>query len=270
MNKTERIKEYLSGGNTIFTPENSFTIDNPDILHYSGNTLWGIYLMKKKELKNPALILRRLTYSRLAYASTMGTILIIDNEYNLKNTMYQALEKFFDYIVVADDKDVNDLPKILALNTIASKFTIPNKLKQNATINYFKLLDAFDEREYDISNYCLLGQIGYESVKVFNPFTNNNKKTQIYDTTDYLVFSKDNNKRNFVDSFENSMTNVMLNKFSFSEKKLTINDNRNCIANTNLNFDNCRNGSQYLHSLCYMGILPVSVNDYNNLNGIKI
>lgn len=268
MIKDQELLKVFNDSQTIYYPTSSWTINKYDIFYPTTSSLWGVYFMKCKEKKNPNLLLRRLIYSRMSSSNLLRTILIVQNGYDIDNNTIKQLERFFDVVFIFnDDNGINKLKRVLSSNQTV-KFEIPNKISQREELKRLKLSDMFNEINY---NPCNFGKCEFDSsnlLKVHNPFTGNLKTTQLFDFQGQLSFSKDTKSKSFILNYENHFTNVMLNNFSFESQKLEIKNEKICIANTNFNFSDGEIGYNYLNTMLSMGVLPVSVNNNNEFNGL--
>lgn len=69
---------------SIISPVNPFTIDNPDALVYNGHSLLGLFIPLVKELKNPDILLRRLYLSRLSLSKAVSYVLFWSGNDDIK------------------------------------------------------------------------------------------------------------------------------------------------------------------------------------------
>ena len=90
---------------SIITPVNPFTVDNPDALVYNGHTLMGLFIPLAKELKNPDMLLRRLYLSRLSLCKTVSHVLFLSGEEELKLTNNIQINAAFDAVLVNENMD---------------------------------------------------------------------------------------------------------------------------------------------------------------------
>lgn len=264
------IGNFLPKEHTVLNPQNIFTQDNPDALYFNGTTLWAIYIIKQKEIKGPNFLVRRVIYSRLAYIQSMKTLLLVPQEYcNNKNLKYLGL--FFDCVVFEEDeRHARDLNNCIQSNLHESKYRINYQLRKDSIYNYWL-------------NQRLLVRLGYfpdkfntweyfgPMVKLRNPFTGRYEiKRQLFDYDNNLLYTK-KVQDSFMNSYESFLTNVMLRKFNIEQNYISLNKNLfsfGCFLNTNMDFMNNRNGLEYINMLCFMGIMPISVDNENDFKSI--
>lgn len=260
------IDRILPKEHTVLNPQNIFTQDNPDALYFNGTTLWAIYVIKQKEIKSPNFLVRRLIYSRLAYIQSMKTLLLIPKEYcNNKNIKY--LDRFFDSVVYEEDeRHVQNLNSCIQSKLHKPKYRINRELWNKSIDSYWL-------------NQGLLGRLGYfpdkfntweysgQMVELLNPFTKRYEiKRQLFDYDNNLLYTKKVHD-SFMNSYESFLTNVMLRRFNIEQNYISLNKNLvsfGCFLNTNMDFINSRNGLGYINMLCFMGIMPIAVdNEYD-------
>lgn len=68
---------YDSCERAIISPENPFTLDNPDLIVANGNRLFSIFLPTFRECENHDHLLRRVYMSMLGYGQKIMPILLI-------------------------------------------------------------------------------------------------------------------------------------------------------------------------------------------------
>lgn len=262
-----QINAILSNEHLLVSPNNPFTVDNPDAIFDNGRTLWAIYVLKGKEILTPNFLVRRVLFSRLAYIANMRTLLFVPQEHcDHKNISY--LSMFFDSIVY--EKDENYAKDLVGYTNEYRRnydYRIKPKVMEYSIANFWYYRESFfksmylpnDFGEWDIDN---------RNIKIPNPFTGrmeSKKNIYVYDN-DAILFQK--KKKGFLDTYESCLTNIMLRKFTFEQKYVELNRNfkdSSCFLNTNIDFGRECNGIMYLNTLTFMGAMPIAVNNEGKL-----
>lgn len=102
----------------LVSPENPFSIDNPDALVRKGTTLYAIFVPMYHERINFDHLLRRLFSSELAYGSKLHTLLILKEDEKLSEYGERVLNAAFCHI---------SLGKIDAISYLSSRINITNE-----------------------------------------------------------------------------------------------------------------------------------------------
>lgn len=91
--------------NFVISPENPFTIDNPNLIVRQGSILYAVYIPYYNEKRNYDHLLRRLYFSQMAYGTSLVTILLLNEGDKINNYETMVIENSFNHISYG----VNDL-----------------------------------------------------------------------------------------------------------------------------------------------------------------
>lgn len=264
------IGKLLPKEHSVLNPQNIFTQDNPDALYFNGTTLWAIYVIKQKEIKSPNFLVRRVIYSRLAYIQSMRTLLLVPKEY-CNNKSIKYLDRFFDSVIFGEDeRPVQDLNSCIQSNLHKPKYQIRRELWNKSIYSYWLNQSLFGRLGYFPDKFNTWKYSG-QKVKLLNPFTGRYEiKRQLFDYDNNLLYTK-KVYESFMNSYESFFTNVMLRKFNIEQNYISLNKNLysfGCFLNTNIDFMNSQNGLEYINMLCFMGIMPIAVDNENDFKSI--
>lgn len=128
MDKKEVLTNILDRYNqSIISPVNPFTVDNPDALVFNGHSLTGLFIPWVKEQNNPDLLLRRLYISRLTLSKTVSNVLLLIGEDAIKLANNDQINAAFDAVLICEG--IQDLLLFLSDNIHVRNFIDP-KLKR--------------------------------------------------------------------------------------------------------------------------------------------
>lgn len=256
---------------SIVKPQNVFTIDNPDILVPTNGNLIGVFFMKKKEIRQLDLLLRRVYMSKLAYTSAMTPIVLVDQDSvtQLGPNEHETLSR---YQFICEYKTNQDISLIFKdVDYFKMDYFNPNI--QNKVIRRLWLIKSF-------THECkgLLKQDKFEFVSLQNELDNimvqswgKNKRSSknMYLVNGNDLFLERESKQGFVSSFDSILTYTMMYNYRLDNGYMLENRNNgnNRYLNTNWNFDSITN-SLYVNTLALLGILPIKIDNIDSLKEI--
>lgn len=266
--------EQTFASDCLVSPENPFSIDNPDALVRKGTTLYAIFVPMYHERNNFDHLLRRLFSSELAYGSQLHTLLILKEDEKLFEYGERVLNAAFCHI---------SWGKIDAISYLSSRinngrnWSLIGDIKQwifqqydanNLTVDF---ADKTFEKVSSVDNFQLdLGNISSPSW-FFNNKRRIIKNVARCGNTDMCIKRK-GKRQTFRDGFENIMTQSFLKSFRLTDGYLEpynrVVDNIFGIATDWNMFTDEGYHNMYHRTLSFAGVLPLNILDEERLECI--
>lgn len=261
-----RIEERYN--QSIVSPVNPFTVDNPDALVYNGHSLSGLFMPLIKELKNPDLLLRRLYLSRLSLSNTVSHVLFLSGEEELKLANNKHITAAFDDVVV--NENIDGLLHFFS-NDIRAKHYIDPRLKKERIRKFWGTMDFLSKNGFVNNEYGDLGYLmEYEVQSWCNPEKSRYSRNASYNQP-FLLAKKRATTESFIGGFDGLMTYTTLFNYSLHDGILK----RNPLAADSFQFLNVENlesviiNPMSVRTLVFLGYLPGRINETYDLMGLR-
>lgn len=243
---------------TILRPSNVYTIDNPDILVVNDVGLWGVFVPTKAELDDFALLIRRVSASRLAYSSQLRTVLVLEQE--ISNQYLEAVSQNFHAVRYPDDNLVTLLSRRVMQDRV-SKFA--KGVRQEFSSRLFEL-EKYSKRKSELLYEQFVpieyGEGGYQAVKTWNEELRRRSVKRLYNTGKGLYGSKGWQSGKFKEACEPLMTLSFFKDTNLNAGVVDfISPDLYEPVVLNLNFEDTKVSVLQRRSLMFQGILPVSI-----------
>lgn len=258
----------------LVSPENPFSIDNPDALVRKGTTLYAIFVPMYHERNNFDHLLRRLFSSELAYGSQLHTLLILKEDEKLSEYGERVLNAAFCHI---------SWGKIDAISYLSSRinngrnWSLIGDMKQwmfqqydanNLTVDFAD--KTFEKYNWDDNFQLDLGDVSSPS------WFFNNKRRIIKNVARCgnidMCIKRKGKRQTFRDGFENIMTQSFLKSFRLTDGYLEpynrVVDNIFGIATDWNMFTDEGYHNMYHRTLSFAGVLPLNILDEERLECI--
>lgn len=246
----------------LVSPENPFTLDNPDLIAANGNKLYAIYIPSYRENENTDHLLRRLYLSQLSYGYKLIPILLALEVGAIK--MLNNLK--FGYAFAHLSNTVEDVMRYVNQGNLQYK-RVRNfsELQSSQYELYRKYLQLSEDVHKEIrSQYSVPEEIRLHSVVTRSWSTDKPKSSNsFWSVPGGFIASVEKKKSvSFKTAFEQIMTIAFMSKFNFDNGELfpTGIYNELSVMNTDwAMFDEASIPNSYNHMLSFIGLPPVSV-----------
>lgn len=248
----------------VVSPENSFSIDNPDILVLEGNTAYAIFIPTYDEYKNLDHLLRRLYVSQLSYGIFFISILFLDKPELVLERRMPTLKTSFGHISYTQGDVIHyvkgglrkDLQRWKQIGE-TRQYNIVD-YKTNVEFSRLNLRHPNMLYQKDIRNaYVLANHIPCWKDSSVLCAPRNIKQSQYG-----ILFDKERNSGTFKENFQSLMTYVMMSRFDWDDGGVYYSKNsKNAmnIVKTNWElFDVEKYPTHYNRSLSFIGSVPMS------------
>ena len=267
MDKKEVFRSiYDAYHQSVDSPINPFTVDNPDILLFNGTTLIGLFFPLSKELKNPDLLLRRLYISRLSMSKTLSSVLVLTEEESLGLLNYGQVTLAFDSVYIYENTD--SLVRFLGDN-IRQKNLVDPRLRRIRMRRFWGIIDYIDKYGIITEKYeSLPAQESFRINSWSRPEIQRLTKQTIF-SYPYLYTSKGRTKQSFMGRFEDIMTITTMFNYSLVDGILRPNPE----AMDSFMFLNIEGihevvkNTMNFRTLAFLGYLPGSVSSVFDMPG---
>ena len=253
----ENIEDRYS--QSIISPVNPFTVDNPDALVFNGHSLTGVFIPLAKEMKNPDLLLRRLYLSRLSLSRTVCHVLLLIGEDELKLANNEQVNAAFDAVI--GDEKIDCVLHFLSDN-IHAKHYIDPRIKKEKMRRFWGTMDYIEKNGYVDRGFGERIEImEYEVQSWSNPQKLHYSRNAGFHYP-YLMARKRVTKQSFVDGYESLMTYTTMFNYSLNDGVLK----RSVEAMDSFHFLNVEDLEQIvkspmnLRTLVFLGYLPGRIN----------
>lgn len=252
---------------TVISPSNPFTIDNPDLLIFNGHQLLGLFFPLKKETNNPDLLLRRLYLSRLTLYSDMRCLLMINEDNRELGNKVKVIKSFDASYIYDGDKDLihflrQEFPLRYYIRARDKRYRLTRFW---GVMEYLRTHSLINEKYQKLDgDKCFQIESWSQPNKIINP----RSISFIYPD---IVTSKDANKYSFKENYESLITYTMMYDYSLLEGRLIPND----IEKDSFKFLNAEildtliSNKMNLRTLLFMGFIPGRVDSEKAIVSVR-
>lgn len=244
------------------SPENPFTLDNPDIIVANGNKLYAIYIPTYSEIENTDHLLRRLYLSQLSYGYKLIPVLLVFEEGAVKMLDNRKFCSAFAHISNSIEDAISFVNHGNFLYQRTGDFS---EIQFSQYELYRKYLRLSEVVHHDIqSQFSAPEEIRFQSV-VTRSWSSDKQKTSnsFWSVPGGFVASIEKKKyKSFRTAFEQVMTLAFMSKFNFDDGELfpTGMYNELSVMNTDwAMFDEDSLPNSYNHMLSFIGLPPMSI-----------
>lgn len=246
----------------LVSPENPFTLDNPDIIVANGNKLYAIYIPTYRENENTDHLLRRLYLSQLSYGYKLIPVLLALEEDAVKMLNNQKLSCAFAHLA----NSIEDAMNFVNQGNLSYQRTRNfSELQLSQYELYRKYLRLSEIVHHDIrSQFSAPEEIKFHSVVTRSWSTDKEKSSNYFWIVPggFIASVEKKKSTSFKTAFEQLMTLAFMSKFNFDDGELfpTGMYNELSVMNTDWTmFDEESIPNSYNHMLSFIGLPPVSV-----------
>ena len=253
---------------SIISPVNPFTIDNPDALVYNGHSLLGLFIPLVKELKNPDRLLRRLYLSRLSLSKAVSYVLFLPGNDDIKLANNNQINAAFDAILV--NEKMNGLLRFLSDN-IRVKHYIDPRIKKDRIRRFWGTIDFLGKNGFVNGEYGDSGYLGEIEVRSWSDPNKGRYSRNAGYNHPFLLAKKRSTKESFLGGYDGLMTYTTMFNYSLNDGILK----RNPMADDSFQFLNVENleavtsNTMSLRTLVFLGYLPGRINENYDLMGLR-
>lgn len=248
----------------LISPENPFTMDNPDMIVANGNNLFAIFIPTFSECENPDHLLRRVYMSMLGYGQKMTPVLLI-------------AEPKHRIIEIQNNPVFLDIFRLISLNR---ENVVRFVKKESQGVRKWKNFSEIQSWHYEgYRNRLRLSEKAYKEIRsayategiylgdkvvAQSWSTGLPRQSKNYRHTQggLMAITDKKKKAGFKTSFEQLMTVSFLSSFQFDNGDIYPTEmfNELSLLNTDWEmFDNRQMPNDYNRMLSFIGFVPVSV-----------
>lgn len=253
---------------SIISPVNPFTVDNPDALVYNGHSLIGLFIPWIKELKNPDLLLRRLFFTRLSLSKTVSNVLLLIGEESRNLLNNGQINAAFDNVFVYERME--DLLHFLSDN-IQPRVYIHPKLKRDRMKRFWGNMEFIERNGIEKHHFAYQDGLGKYEVRSWSE----PNKTHISRNATYLhpnlMAQKRASKQSFLEGFEGLMTYTAMFNYTMIDGVLKTNP----IATDSFMFlniediDTITQNPMSIRTLAFLGYVPGRIGEDYDIQGLR-
>lgn len=264
ISEKQKIIQQLYGGceRCLISPENPFTLDNPDVIVAAGNKLYAIYIPTFRENDNTDHLLRRLYLSQMSYGYKLIPVLLALEEGSVKMLNNYAFGYAFAHLTNSIE-DVLSFVNQAHPNHRRSRYF--SELQSSHYVLYRKYLQLSAEVHREVHS-----EFSASEERELNPIvtrswsTERQKESTLFRrVTGGLVASVEKRRNaSFKSAFEQLMTFTFMSKFNFDNGELFpgVMYNELSVMNTDwVMFDDNSAPNAYNNMLSFIGLPPVAV-----------
>lgn len=245
----------------LLSPENPFTLDNPDAIAANGNKIFAVFIPSYNENENMDHLLRRLFLSQLSYGHKLIPVLLAIEEKSFGHLNNPALNESFSHISVS----VKDLLRYINQSepqNKRSKYFIELQARQYLTYRKNLLLSENAKKEINsVFAKDKLTLVDHVSIKSWS--TERMKRSKRYWSAQscFVAIVEKNENLGFKPSFDQLMTLAFMSKYNYDNGTIYPSGvyDELCLVNTNWDMFDEFGPNLYNHVLSFVGLAPVSV-----------
>lgn len=256
---------YNSCERCIISPENPFSMDNPDAIIANGRHLYALFIPTYSERDNYNHLLRRLHLSQLSYAHRFVTILLLEPDDRMSQNGFRIMEESFCHI----SREIDDVIAFVNRGDRTDRrWDVINEFQQEHFLRYqfYSELSQKYKREND-TVFAMEDVRGLPTLS-FGSWYDEAKDIKIkgvFDTHTGLVgYRKKGKIPNFYSSFQKIMTASFMQEFVYDNgyifpNRNYVEDKINVISTDWTIFHEGYYPNAYNSMLSFAGLVPVSV-----------
>lgn len=269
MDKKEVLTNILDRYNqSIISPVNPFTVDNPDALVFNGHSLTGLFIPWVKEQNNPDLLLRRLYISRLTLSKTVSNVLLLIGEEAIKLANNNQINAAFDEVFICEG--IQDLLLFLSDNIHVRNFIDP-RLKRERMRRFWGTIDFIEKNGIERNEYGEnLHGMDFEVQRWSAPDKVRQSRNANFEYP-YLTATKRFTKQSFLEGYESLMTYTTMFNYSLSDGVLKT----NLITLDTFMFLNVEDLDTFvknpmnIRTMAFLGYVPGRIGERYDLKGLR-
>lgn len=260
----QQIIQRIIGGceRCLVSPENPFTLDNPDVIAANGNKLYAIYIPTYRENENTDHLLRRLYLSQLSYGYKFIPILLALEEGSWK----MLNNPVFAYAFAHLSSSIEDVLRYVNQGNLRyRKARNFSELQTSQYVLYRKYLKLSEDIHKEVhSEFSTPEEIEFNSVVTRSWSTDKPKESNSFWMVPggFIASVEKKKSASFKTAFEQLMTLAFMSKFNYDNGEIypTGMYNELSVMNTDwAMFDEESMPNAYNHMLSFIGLPPVSV-----------
>ncbi|GJG33978.1 hypothetical protein PRMUPPPA20_20870 [Xylanibacter ruminicola] len=251
----------------LISPENPFTLDNPDLIAANGSKLFAVYVQSYKEGENIDYLLRRLFLSQLSYGYKLIPILVLIKEVPAKVDS-KILENSFCHI----SDTANDVVRYISVESPVVK-----RMKDFSKIQSMQYVNYRNRLELSVKSYSEIGKVAafdnrniVRKVETVSWSTQNRRSNNNYWQTQggFVGVAERKSSISFKSSLDSLMTLAFMSMFHLDDGRLypTAMFDELSVLNTDWTmFDADMVPNSYNRMLSFVGMAPISISTQQQL-----
>lgn len=249
----------------ITSPENPFSMDNPDAIIANGRHLYALFIPTYSEKDSFDHLLRRLHLSQLSYAHRFITILLLEPEDRIPEKGLRVMDESFCHI----SRDIVDVINFInGGERVNRRWEVINEFQQEHFLRYQLYSDLSQKYKKENNTVFAMDDIRGLPAFSFGSWYDDAKEIRIkgvFDTQNGLVgYRKKGKVPNFISSFQKIMTASFMHEFIYDNGYIYPNrdfgeDKINVISTDWNIFHEGIYPNVYNNMLAFAGLVPVSL-----------